>query len=666
MSSGGPGSGLFKSTDGGEHWTEITRNPGLPQTGLIGKIGVTVSAADSNRVYALVENDNGGVFRSDDAGATWKLTFNGRNLRQRAFYYTHITADPHNKDLVYAQDVGTFKSTDGGQTFTTVRRRRLARPLDRSGRLEPRRCTRATAAAQITYNALAPADLDVARVRDRPVLPRDHDEARAVSRLRRAAGQQHDLRPEQRRTGGFGRGGRGGGAEAPADAAAAAARPAAPARTTPAAPSPATSRPIRRTRTSSSPAATTARSSSASIAARARAARSDRIRASSPASPRARSSSASSGRSRSSSRRSIRRCSTPARSTCGRRRIRARRGRASARDLTRHDPKTMGDSGGPITHDMNSPEVYGDRLRDRPVEDATSTSSGRAPTTATCRSRATAARRGRTSRRRTCRTSGASASSTRRRSTRARRTSRSRSRCSTTSRRTSSARTTTARRGRRSSPASARDDYAHAVREDPTRRGLLYAGTQHGFYISYDDGDHWQSFSLNLPDTQVCDIDRRGERPRRSRRTAAGSTSSTASGRCASTRRRCSPRRRISSSRTPRFGRRAAATIQYLLRKPAQSLSIEVVDPKGTVVQTFGGSTVGRGRRRGRRRARRWRPWRRTRRRRRPAERADGHRAQQRHVESALPERDVVPRHDPLGRRRRPAPRRLRARTRFA
>ncbi len=72
MSSGGPGSGLFKSTDGGETWTEITRNPGLP-AGVVGRIGVAVSGADSNRVYALVENENGGLFASDDAGATWML-----------------------------------------------------------------------------------------------------------------------------------------------------------------------------------------------------------------------------------------------------------------------------------------------------------------------------------------------------------------------------------------------------------------------------------------------------------------------------------------------------------------------------------------------------------------------------------------------------------------
>ena len=116
MSSGGPGSGLFKSTDGGENWTEITRNPGLP-SGVIGRIGVSVSGADSNRVYAVVEHENGGLFSSNDAGATWTLVNSGRNIRQRAFYYTHVTADPANKDIVYVLNVGTFRSTDGGKTM---------------------------------------------------------------------------------------------------------------------------------------------------------------------------------------------------------------------------------------------------------------------------------------------------------------------------------------------------------------------------------------------------------------------------------------------------------------------------------------------------------------------------------------------------------------------
>jgi photosystem II stability/assembly factor-like uncharacterized protein len=119
MSSGGPGSGLFKSTDGGETWKEITRNPGLPQ-GLVGKIGIGVSGADSNRVYALIENEHGGLYSSDDAGATWKLVNEGRNIRQRAFYYTHVFADPNNKDTVYMLNTSAFRSTDGGKTLAQI------------------------------------------------------------------------------------------------------------------------------------------------------------------------------------------------------------------------------------------------------------------------------------------------------------------------------------------------------------------------------------------------------------------------------------------------------------------------------------------------------------------------------------------------------------------
>jgi photosystem II stability/assembly factor-like uncharacterized protein len=119
MSSGGPGSGLFKSTDGGESWTEITRNPGLP-SGVIGRIGVAVSGADPNRVYALVENENGGLFRSDDAGATWTVVNQNRAVRQRAFYYTHVYADPKNADVVYMQNTSLFRSTDGGKTTRTL------------------------------------------------------------------------------------------------------------------------------------------------------------------------------------------------------------------------------------------------------------------------------------------------------------------------------------------------------------------------------------------------------------------------------------------------------------------------------------------------------------------------------------------------------------------
>lgn len=117
--SGGAGSGIFKSTDGGEHWTEITRNPGLP-SGIIGNIGITVSPAKPNRLWALVEADSGGVFRSDDGGATWRKTNSERILRQRAWYYTRIFADPRDSSTVYALNTGFYKSTDAGRTFRAI------------------------------------------------------------------------------------------------------------------------------------------------------------------------------------------------------------------------------------------------------------------------------------------------------------------------------------------------------------------------------------------------------------------------------------------------------------------------------------------------------------------------------------------------------------------
>ncbi len=116
MNSGGPGSGIFKTTDGGATWKELTRNPGLPK-GLIGNIGIAVSPANSKRVWAVVEADSGGVFRSDDAGATWTRTNDERKLRQRAWYYSRVFADPKNENAVYVLNVEWFRSDDGGVTF---------------------------------------------------------------------------------------------------------------------------------------------------------------------------------------------------------------------------------------------------------------------------------------------------------------------------------------------------------------------------------------------------------------------------------------------------------------------------------------------------------------------------------------------------------------------
>lgn len=119
LSSGGNGSGMWKTTDGGDHWTEITRNPGLP-AGIWGNIGIAVSGANSNRIWANIEADSGGVFRSDDGGKTWIQTNADRNLRQRAWYYTKIYADPKDTNVVYDSNVSFMKSTDGGKTFRAV------------------------------------------------------------------------------------------------------------------------------------------------------------------------------------------------------------------------------------------------------------------------------------------------------------------------------------------------------------------------------------------------------------------------------------------------------------------------------------------------------------------------------------------------------------------
>ncbi len=119
MDSGGPGSKLWKSTDGGKNWTDITRNPGLPE-GVNGIIGVTVSPLNSDRVWAIIENQNGGVFRSDDGGKTWRKTSADRNLRQRAWYYSRIYADPQDIDRVYVCNVGFWVSKDGGNNFTRI------------------------------------------------------------------------------------------------------------------------------------------------------------------------------------------------------------------------------------------------------------------------------------------------------------------------------------------------------------------------------------------------------------------------------------------------------------------------------------------------------------------------------------------------------------------
>ena len=117
--SGGEGCGIFKTTDGGDTWTDITRAQGLP-TGLLGKIGVAISGARTDRVWAIVEAEDGAVFRSDDVGKTWLRLSEDGDLRKRPWYYQHIIADPQDADTVWVLNEDCLKSIDGGQTFTKV------------------------------------------------------------------------------------------------------------------------------------------------------------------------------------------------------------------------------------------------------------------------------------------------------------------------------------------------------------------------------------------------------------------------------------------------------------------------------------------------------------------------------------------------------------------
>ncbi len=137
--SGGTSSGLYTSRDGSDTWTELVPMPGaesvnfgkdapagkkyckgLPE-GIWGKIGVAVAPSDGRRVYALIEAEKGGLFRSDDGGDSWQLVSDNRAIRQRAFYYSTLTVDPRNPDVVWCPQVPLLKSIDGGKTFQRVK-----------------------------------------------------------------------------------------------------------------------------------------------------------------------------------------------------------------------------------------------------------------------------------------------------------------------------------------------------------------------------------------------------------------------------------------------------------------------------------------------------------------------------------------------------------------
>lgn len=120
LESGGPGSALWKSTDGGETWKKLNNNEGFPNKSVTGIIGVAVAPSNPDKVYALVENAEGGLYVSEDAGKTWSLKNSENKIRQRAWYYTKLFVDPQNEHLVYVLNVEFHKSTDGGKTFKDI------------------------------------------------------------------------------------------------------------------------------------------------------------------------------------------------------------------------------------------------------------------------------------------------------------------------------------------------------------------------------------------------------------------------------------------------------------------------------------------------------------------------------------------------------------------
>jgi len=119
MESGGAGSGLYKSTDGGETWTNLSANKGLPK-GIWGMVCVAVAPSNTDKVYALIENENGGLYVSNDAGVTWGLISNDNEIRQRSWYFNRIFVDPKNENQVYCPNLEFMGSSDGGRTFHPI------------------------------------------------------------------------------------------------------------------------------------------------------------------------------------------------------------------------------------------------------------------------------------------------------------------------------------------------------------------------------------------------------------------------------------------------------------------------------------------------------------------------------------------------------------------
>jgi photosystem II stability/assembly factor-like uncharacterized protein len=561
MSSGGPGSGLYKSTDGGDTWKELTRNPGLP-AGVVGRIGIDVSGADSNRLFMMFEHADGGLFRSDDGGGTWTRVSDDRRLRQRAFYYSHVNADTKNRDTVYVLNTAFFKSTDAGKTFSTIRvphgdnhdlwidpnePKRMVNANDGGGNVSINGGETWTdqdfSTAQFYHVATtkdfpyhvcgAQQDNSTACVSSQPGRGRDAamlyavgggesgyiaphpvdpnifyagNQGAQITRFDRRTGHVRDIQPYPRFFSG----------------------------------EPASSLPERWQWTF--PIVV------------------------SPHDPGV-----------------LYICSQHVWRTSNE----GQTWEKISPDLTRADPKTLGHSGGPITGDMNGPEIFATvfALAPSKLERGTiwagsddglihvTRDDGKSWQNVTPKDLPEFARVSIIDA--SAHNAGTAYFAAKRYLVDDR---------APYIYRTDDFGKTWTRivAGIRS------DDYVHVVREDPKRAGLLYAGGEHGAYVSFDNGARWQSLSLNLPDTQISDL------------VVEGNDLVIAThGRSFWTLDDVTPLRQLTRETTdaafhlfePAEATRSAgpASIHYVLKQPAKKMTIEILDSKGQVIRSFTG-----------------------------------------------------------------------------